>query len=179
MEHPLHLFRFCPCCGSNGFVINDFKSKRCNNCGFVFYFNPQSATVAFILNDKGELLVARRAKEPAKGTLDLPGGFSDSFETAEEGVSREVKEETGLDVCEAEYLFSLPNKYIYSGFEEHTLDLFFLCHTRQATALKAADDVSSLRWVPIDSLDAQEFGLQSIRKGVEIFKEMVKNKEII
>ncbi len=179
MEHPLHLFRFCPCCGSDSFVINDFKSKRCNGCGFVFYFNPQSATVAFILNDKGELLVARRAKEPAKGTLDLPGGFSDSFETAEEGVSREVKEETGLDVCEAKYLFSLPNKYIYSGFEEHTLDLFFLCRTRQATALKAADDVSSLEWVPIDSLDAQKFGLQSIRKGVEMFKKMVKNKEII
>lgn len=174
MEHPLHLFRFCPCCGSNGFVVNDFKSKRCNNCGFTFYFNPQSATVAFILNDKGELLVARRAKEPAKGTLDLPGGFSDSFETAEEGVMREVKEETGLNVKETEYLFSLPNKYVYSGFEEHTLDLFFLCRTDNEASLAAADDVASLRWIPIENIDPQQFGLQSIRQGVEKFKQMRK-----
>ena len=85
MEHPLHLFKYCPRCGSAHFSINDFKSKRCGDCEFVFYFNPLSATVALILDSKNRLLVARRAKEPAKGTLDLPGGFSDSFETAEEG----------------------------------------------------------------------------------------------
>lgn len=37
-------------------------------------------------------------------------------ETGEEGVAREVKEETGMTVTQAEYLFSLPNIYIYSGF---------------------------------------------------------------
>ena len=39
------------------------------------------------LNEKKELLVCRRAKEPAKGTLDLPGGFIDMNETGEEGVA--------------------------------------------------------------------------------------------
>lgn len=175
MEHPLHLFKFCPRCGSNHFAINDFKSKRCEDCGFTFYFNPQSATVALILNDKGELLVARRAKDPAKGTLDLPGGFSDSFETAEEGVKREVKEETGLSVESTKYLFSLPNKYLYSGFEEHTLDLFFLCRIDNGADIAAADDVESLRWMPIESINPQDFGLQSIRKGVEMFKNMITN----
>lgn len=43
----------------------------------------------------------------------------------EEGVAREVREETGLQVVEATYLFSLPNTYLYSGFLVHTLDLFF------------------------------------------------------
>ena len=50
-----------------------------------------------------------RAKEPAKDTLDLPGGFIDMNETGEEGVAREVEEETGLKVKKATYLFSLPN----------------------------------------------------------------------
>lgn len=175
MEHPLHLFKFCPRCGSAHFIINDFKSKRCNNCGFVFYFNPLSATVAIILNSNNELLVARRAKEPAKGTLDLPGGFADSFETAEEGVKREVKEETGLNVLTTQYLFSLPNIYVYSGFEEHTLDLFFLCRIDDETLLKADDDVDSLQWIPIEKIIPEEFGLQSIRKGVEKFKNMIIN----
>ena len=172
-EHPLHLFKFCPKCGSKHFVKNDFKSKRCEECGFIYYFNPLAATVAIITNDKHEILVATRSKEPAKGTLDLPGGFADSFETAEEGVAREVLEETGLTVKEARYLFSLPNKYVYSGFEEHTLDLFFLC-TTDGQQPKACDDVEELQWMSIDTINPAKFGLQSIAKGVEIFKNRYK-----
>ena len=80
MGHPLELFRYCPVCGSQHFVINNFKSKKCEDCGFTYYANPCAATAAFILNDRNELLVVRRAKEPAKGTLDLPGGFVDMYE---------------------------------------------------------------------------------------------------
>ena len=116
MEHPLSQFRYCPKCGSEHFEIHNEKSKQCKDCGFVYYFNSSAATVALILNGRNELLVCRRAKEPAKGTLDLPGGFIDMAETGEEGVAREVKEETGMTVTQAEYLFSLPNIYIYSGF---------------------------------------------------------------
>ena len=107
MEHPLNQFKYCPKCGSAAFEIHNEKSKQCTDCGFVYYFNPSSATVALILNEKDELLVCRRAKEPAKGTLDLPGGFIDMNETGEEGVSREVEEETGLKVKKATYLLSL------------------------------------------------------------------------
>jgi ribosomal protein S27AE len=77
MHHPLEKFIFCPVCGNKSFNINDFKSKKCGTCDFTYYANPCSATAAFILNDRGELLVAKRGKEPAKGTLDLPGGFVD------------------------------------------------------------------------------------------------------
>ena len=75
MEHPLSQFRYCPKCGSEHFDIHNEKSKQCKDCGFVYYFNPSSASVALILNKQNELLVCRRAKEPAKGTLDLPGGY--------------------------------------------------------------------------------------------------------
>lgn len=98
MKHPLAQFLYCPECGSPHFEVNNEKSKKCTDCGFVYYFNPSAATVALILNEKNELLVCRRAKEPAKGTLDLPGGFIDMNETGEEGVAREVLEETGLKV---------------------------------------------------------------------------------
>ena len=83
--HPLDKFRYCPACGSKHFEIQDEKSKKCENCGFEYYLNPSAANVALIVNDKDELLVATRKKEPAKGTLDLPGGFADIGETAEEG----------------------------------------------------------------------------------------------
>ena len=113
MEHPFSQFKYCPKCGSVHFEINNEKSKRCADCEFVYYFNPSAATVALIMNERNELLVCRRAKDPAKGTLDLPGGFIDMAETGEEGVSREVKEETGMEVKKAEYLFSLPNIYVF------------------------------------------------------------------
>ena len=169
----MDIFGFCPVCGKEGFAVNNIKSKRCDGCGFVLYFNAISATVAVITNEKGEILVARRAKEPAKGTLDLPGGFVDSFETAEEAVAREVLEESGMRVTGVKYLFSLPNKYVYSGFEEHTLDLFFLC-TTDGQQPKACDDVEELQWMSIDTINPAEFGLQSIAKGVEIFKNRYK-----
>ena len=69
MEHPLEKFAYCPICGSKHFVINNFKSKHCEDCGFTYYANPCAATAAFIVNNRNELLVVRRAKEPAKGTL--------------------------------------------------------------------------------------------------------------
>lgn len=130
-----------------------------------------------ILNRQNELLVCRRAKEPAKGTLDLPGGFIDMAETGEEGVAREVKEETGMRVTKAEYLFSLPNIYIYSGFPVHTLDMFFRCTVEDASHFRAMDDAASLFFLPLKDIRTEDFGLNSIRKGLEIFLEdMRKNK---
>jgi len=169
MQHPLELFRYCPKCGSPDLEVNDFKSKRCPACGFTYYQNPSASTAAFILNDSGELLVVRRAKEPAKGTLDLPGGFADNEETAEQGIVREIKEETGLDVSSPEYLFSIPNVYRYSGMDIHTLDMFFVCHADGNTVLRAADDVAECRWVPLSQVYVERFGLRSIRQAVHAF----------
>ena len=177
-EHPLHLFKYCPKCGSKHFVKNDFKSKRCEDCGFVYYFNPLAATVAIITNKSGEILVATRSKEPAKGTLDLPGGFCDSYETAEEGVAREVLEETGLKGTSTQYLFTIPNIYNYSGMELHTMDMFFKCEVEDCNTTIADDDVEALQWRSIATLDSKEFGLQSIRKSIEMFKELYKNNTL-
>lgn len=167
--HPLHLFKYCPKCGSSHFEEHNFKSKKCADCGFVYYFNSSAATVAFILNSKNELLVCRRAKDPAKGTLDLSGGFIDMYETAEEGVAREVREEIGLEVIKADYLFSYPNTYLYSGFLVHTMDMFFLCRVKDDAVVEAMDDVADSFWMPFDEIRPEEFGLDSVRKGVERF----------
>lgn len=167
--HPLEKFKFCPECGSHRFEIHNEKSKHCMDCGFTYYFNPSAATVAFILNPQQELLVCRRGKNPAKDTLDLPGGFSDMYETGEEGVAREVREETRLTVNEARYLFSLPNTYEYSGFLVHTLDMFFLCQVDDCSHITAQDDVEDSFWMPLEKVNPEEFGLDSVRKGVARF----------
>lgn len=171
MTHPFEQFKFCPKCGSNRFVENNFKSKRCEACGFIYYFNSCASTVALIINDKNELLVATRASDPAKGTYDLPGGFVDMYESGEDAVIREVKEETNLDVLNARYLFSLTNVYNYSGFDVHTLDLIYKCEVRNTDNIKAEDDVSRLEFKEIKTLDPDDFGLISIREVVKRIKE--------
>lgn len=169
MSHPLDLFRFCPKCGSEYFEVNNFKSKHCSNCGFTYYQNPSSATAAFIQNDKGELLVVRRAKDPAKGTLDLPGGFVDNDESGEQGIIREIREETGLEIKKVEYLFSVPNVYQYSGMNIHTLDMFYHCHVDDDAETLAADDAAECFWVPLRNVYVERFGLRSIREAVHRF----------
>lgn len=167
MEHPLQKFKFCPQCGGH-FVDNDFKSKRCEACGFVLYLNPAASTAAFIVDD-GKLLVVERAKEPAKGTFDLPGGFVDCYETAEQGIEREVLEELGLAVKSRKYIFSNSNRYVYSGFTVHTLDMFFECTVDISSEICPMDDVANYRWIPLSEVNPADFGLESISQGVERF----------
>ena len=62
----LDKFRYCPVCGSKHFEESTAKSKRCRNCGFEYFLNASSATAAFILNGRGELLVERRKEEPGR-----------------------------------------------------------------------------------------------------------------
>ena len=165
-NHPLHLFKYCPLCGSVHFQVNNSKSKKCYDCGFIYYFNSAAATAAFIVNQNGELLVAKRAKEPAKSTYDLPGGFADISETAEETIVREIQEETGLIVKNPVYLFSIPNIYVYSDMEIHTVDLFFEVYVDKDFPIQAADDVSELIWLKREEVNPQKFGLTSIKQGV-------------
>ncbi|MBD8389678.1 NUDIX domain-containing protein [Dysgonomonas sp. BGC7] len=170
--HPLAQFKYCPKCGSDRFVENNFKSKRCEDCGFVYYFNSCSSTIALIVNENRELLVATRAHEPVKGTLDLPGGFVDMNETGEEAVIREVKEETNMDVTDVKYMFSIPNRYVYSGFEVHTLDMVYLCKVTDASTFKAEDDVAKLQFIKITDLNPDLFGLLSVKEVVRKIQKM-------
>lgn len=168
-KHPLEKFSYCPVCGSSEFGENSFKSKKCRKCGFEMFMNPSAATAAFIVDGQGRVLVVRRKNEPAKGTLDLPGGFCDIGETSEEGVIREVNEETGLVVSSVKFLFSLPNTYLYSGLNIPTIDSFYLCTVENTADVVAHDDAADAQWVYIKDLEPEKFGLQSISKGVARF----------
>lgn len=160
----LEKFRYCPVCGSSHFETASSKSKRCTGCGFEYFMNPAAAVVAFITNCKGELLVERRKMEPAKGTLDLPGGFADVLETGEEAVAREVMEETGLKVSDARYLFSQPNIYRYSGLDVHTLDMFSSAGLTTTPRLKPATmPPSAFGWLRQRFIPSFSVCVQSVR----------------
>lgn len=170
-SHPLALFRYCPVCGSSKFVAKQENEKICENCGFNYYINPSAAVAAFIVNKEGELLVGRRAHDPAKGTLDLPGGFVALEETGEEAIKREIKEELNLTITKAEMLFSIPNKYRWSGMTIPTLDLFYYCEVADLNELKPLDDVVETFFIKLDYIHPEDFGLASIREAVSTYQE--------
>jgi len=168
--HFASFFENCPHCGSGNFKVNNEKSKKCADCGFAFYMNASAAVAGFITNEKGDLLVCKRAKEPAKGTYDLPGGFVDNDESAEQAIIRELKEELNAHATEVKYLFSLPNTYLYSGLTIPTLDLFFECKLENYELLKAADDVAGFEFMNPGELNPENFGLNSIKKAIISYK---------
>ncbi len=165
--HPLQLFRYCPRCGSVHFVEHDASSKRCDDCGFTYYLNPKASVAVFVMDNRSRLLVCRRAFEPCRGMLDLPGGFTECGETAEEAVVRELSEEIGWAPQEMTYLCSYPNIYRYSGFDVHTMDLFYLCKMGDTAQLIASDDVADCFWLSRQEIKTEEFAFQSIRRAVE------------
>lgn len=91
-------FTYCPTCGTalqEAFVDGRHR-QRCPACSWVHYRNPLPVAIAFTLNRNDELLVIRRAHEPAYNEWALPGGFLEAGEHPEEGCLRELQEETAL-----------------------------------------------------------------------------------
>jgi mutator protein MutT len=60
---------------------------------------PILGVAAVIWNDRQEVLLIRRTKEPRKGQWSLPGGKVEFGEGLEDAVRREVREETGLEIA--------------------------------------------------------------------------------
>ena len=163
---PLDIFRFCPKCGSPGFTADTEKSLKCGICGFGYFINMSAAVAAVIRNDKNEVLFTVRKHNPAAGMLDLPGGFVDLGETAEEAVVREIKEELNLNINKMEFVGTFTNKYIYGGLEYQTLDLVFSCLVQNFHNLKVADDVSGYVFRDPKTVKPEEIGLNSIKEIV-------------
>ena len=163
MPHPVHIFRFCPVCGSGKFSREGNRSLKCGNCGFHYYVNSAAAVAALIFNSSGQLLVTRRGVEPDIGKIDLPGGFIDPGESAEEALRRELREELGIGDVRLTYLISASNEYHFSGITVFTTDLAFKAEPSTLLNLQAGDDITSFEWVNPESVDPEEIPAPSIR----------------
>lgn len=94
----MNTYKYCPVCGTSletAEVENRIR-KKCPSCLWIHYENPLPVTVAYTENLSGDLLVVRRAHEPAYNEWALPGGFIEAGETPQEGCLRELLEETSL-----------------------------------------------------------------------------------
>ncbi|MGE5114667.1 MAG: NUDIX hydrolase [Acidobacteriaceae bacterium] len=104
--------------------------------------------VGAVVVNGGRALVVRRATEPLKGEWSIPGGMLELGEKLREGIAREVREETGLEVEVGEVLDVFDSIFPDSEgrMQYHYVLIDFLC--RPVTGeLCASSDVSDARWV--------------------------------
>jgi NADH pyrophosphatase NudC (nudix superfamily) len=93
-------YRFCPCCATPLTLVGrdedgGYRERlRCTACDFTHWNNPTPVLAAIVqLGDK--VLLARNAAWQNR-MFALITGFMEADETPEEGIRREIAEETGL-----------------------------------------------------------------------------------
>ena len=100
-----HQFNYCPNCATKLELLAQLedggeKSRlRCPACAFTHWNNPTPVLAAVIemADREGQVLLARNAAWPGR-MFALITGFMEAGETPEEGIAREVLEETSLKV---------------------------------------------------------------------------------
>ncbi|XP_020207845.1 nudix hydrolase 1 [Cajanus cajan] len=84
---------------------------------------PRVAVVVFLLKGRSVLLGRRRASV-GNATFALPGGHLEFGESFEECAAREVKEETGLEIRNAEFLTVTNNVMLDQPKKCHYVTIF-------------------------------------------------------
>lgn len=112
--------------------------------------------IGALIFDRGRILLVERGKEPLKGYWSLPGGVLEIGETLEQGIIREVREETGLEVEPLKMLeiFERIIRDSQGAPEYHYVLIDYICRVTGGS-LRAADDASRVAWVPRRLFDRQ------------------------
>ena len=109
---------------------------------------------AAVFNERGEILLQKRADN---GYWSMPGGAVDPGESVEQGVLREVWEETGLRVRVVRLVgvYSDPRNYMITQYPGgdivHNVSLCFVCEWESGT-LQISDESTDLGYFPLDAL---------------------------
>ena len=107
--------KYCSNCGSSNLefkIPEDDNRKRycCNDCGTIFYTNP-NLVVGTLSTFDNKILIAKRSIHPRKDKWTLPAGFLENAETMQAGALRETLEETQAEaeIIKPYTVISLPH----------------------------------------------------------------------
>lgn len=165
-------FSFCPACGKPGGEFLRGHEFRCPHCGHRYFHNVAVGAGA-ILTHRGKFLFARRAMDPQKGFLGIPGGFVDPGESSEEAVARECREELGAEITNLRFIASFPNRYGFKDIWYNVCDFYFEADlvTDPAHLRPDPHEVMELVWLPLDEVKDEDLSFPSLKRLVALLKK--------
>lgn len=160
-------FSFCPICGGK-LERHPPKLLVCPICKVDHYINARPCNAAVLTDSEGRILLTKRKFEPAAGLWDLPGGFIDIGETAEESVVREMQEELGIKVKNIKYLCSGQDRYTFKRINYYTLGFVFTAEIESGQMI-AKDDVEGFRFFAKNEIPWDTLAFPILKKTLGIY----------
>ena len=132
--------------------------------------------VGGVIIENGRALLIRRGREPLLGEWSIPGGTLELGETLEEGVARELLEETGLEVRVLELIEVFDRIYLEStagggpnkkGPRFHYVIVDYLCERVAGEPVAASDvtDAAFVREEDLGNYNLTETAMRILRKA--------------
>lgn len=173
LEHIKNQFKFCPFCGMEKSLISKKNMLKCLKCSKNYIISESAATGAFIETKDGIVLV-RRKNEPKKGMLNMPGGFIEPNEKAENAISRELMEELNFSPPNLRFLSTITNDYIYENTIYITLDLYFYSLLKDTPKMEAGDDATEIVIVKRENIDFNLLAFESSKNIMRYYLNSIK-----
>ncbi|WP_411735957.1 GNAT family N-acetyltransferase [Paenibacillus sp. M2] len=131
--------------------------------------SPRIGVGAVILNERGEVLLAWRNRQPEQHTWSIPGGKVDPYETLETAVIREIKEEVDLDIAIDSLLCTAET--IQPEQKEHWISVLYSTKVigGHARNLEEGGAIGEIGWFPLNDLPSPLAcfalpGLEAVKK---------------
>jgi len=128
--------------------------------------------VGGVVVHRNRALLIRRGSEPLKGEWSIPGGMLELGEELAEGVRRELKEETGLEVEPLEIVAAF-DRITRQGkrVKYHYVIVDYVCRLKRGR-LKPASDVVDARWARREDLPKYNLTEMATKVILESFEMM-------
>ncbi|MDE1830199.1 MAG: bifunctional nicotinamide-nucleotide adenylyltransferase/Nudix hydroxylase [Thaumarchaeota archaeon] len=125
-------------------------------------YEVQFMTVDAVVVQSGHVLLVRRRAAPGEGLWAIPGGYLNANETFENGMLRELREETKIKVPEpvlrgcikASHVFDAPNRSLRGRIV--TRAYLIELPPGELPKVKGSDDAAKAKWIPLADFEKME-----------------------
>lgn len=146
--------KYCPVCGSEAIqkeIGDEGLMPFCPTCQMPLWDYFNTSIICAVVNEQEEIALLRQNYVSTTNYVCVAGHMK-SAESAEETVTREVKEEIGQDVEQLIYIRSYPYE------KKNLLMLAFLAKVNKKD-FKLSGEVDSVEWFPLSD------ALSMLREG--------------